>query len=317
MYKTIRSKLSLGLVCSFLAFFCCIGCAYANVLGVFSGASYGGIHAPASGAFTITATDGKTELTDADYAYANGVLTIKSTTPMTIKNTDATASTTDRIVIGQGSLQAGNTVNVTLAGVNIVASVRSAIEIADNAAFNVTLTLADNSKNVLETQASFYAGIQKCSSGGSVGTLTFQGNTGELLATGGTQGAGIGSHDTRLAENIVFDGGKITANGGRFGAGIGGANLGSGNKITIKSGTVIANGGWHGAGIGGGVRRGGSDITISGGTVISTGGEYGAGIGTGGVNGGEPQEVATNIVISGGNVTAIGGKYASGIGGGF
>ena len=60
------------------------------------------------GDFTVT---GDTE--DENYSYAGGVLTIKTGTPLTIKNTDSSKSTTDRIVIGSGV-----TANLTFAGVN-------------------------------------------------------------------------------------------------------------------------------------------------------------------------------------------------------
>lgn len=48
----------------------------------------------ATGAFTVTGgTDGT------DYKYDNGVLTIKTDTPLTIKNTDPDTATENRIVV--------------------------------------------------------------------------------------------------------------------------------------------------------------------------------------------------------------------------
>lgn len=277
----------------------------------------GAVNAPESGPFTVTGTSGQ-ELTENDYSYANGVLTIKSTTPMTIKNTNA-ASTTDRIVIGSGSLQAGNTVNLTLAGVNIATGSVSAMTIQDNATFNVTITLADNSENTLSTSATSYTGLQKSGSGEGIGTLTIQGGSagnGTLKATGGSAGAGIGSYNGHAASNIVINGGKVTATGGAFGAGIGSGASKNATNITINGGEVKAQGGAYASGIGGGVNKGGSHITITGGKVEATGGYEGAGIGSGGKNGGTTED-GSNITISGGEVKATGGYGGAGIGGGM
>jgi len=78
-------------------------------------------------------------------------------------------------------------------------------------------------------------------------TLTLQGNTGELYAFGGIEGAGIGGNG-----NIVVRGGKILAIGGIGGAGIGSELFSSCGDITIRGGEVAAYGGDQAAGIGSG-----------------------------------------------------------------
>lgn len=95
------------------------------------------------GDFTVTGgTEGE------DYSYAGGVLTIKTGTPLTIKNTDSSKSTTDRIVIGSDV-----TANLTFAGVNISLGVNegtegvSAVTVPSGAALD--LTLADGSANTV------------------------------------------------------------------------------------------------------------------------------------------------------------------------
>ena len=76
-----------------------------------------------------------------------------------------------------------------------------------------------------------------------------QGNTGELVATGGGKGAGIGGGTSgRDCGIVTISGGTITANGTYGGAGIGGGGSGSGGIVTITGGIVTANG--DGAGIG-------------------------------------------------------------------
>ena len=153
------------------------------------------------------------------------------------------------------------------------------------------------------------AGLEKT----STGKLTLKDDNkeaGNLKATGGKWGAGIGSGEGSGAENITITGGTVTATGGRLGAGIGGGREGKGENITITGGTVTAAGGEGGAGIGGGSSGNGENITITGGTVTATGGGYSAGIG------GSSSGSGKNITITGGTVNAAGGTYGAGIGGG-
>jgi hypothetical protein len=110
---------------------------------------------------------------------------------------------------------------------------------------------------------------------------------------------------------ITITGGEITATGGDCGAGIGGGTSAGGKNITIAGGKVTATGGKGAAGIGGGFYGDGNDIIITDGKVTATGGDYGAGIGGG--NHGEGK----NITITDGEATAIGGLNGAGIGGGL
>ena len=257
-----------------------------------------------TGAFILTS---ESELTDDDYSYSGGVLTIKSDTAITISNATPGTATTDRIVV-----ESGASANITLSGVNIDVSGMdntAAFQIADNSTGNVTITLAEGTTNTLKS-GSNCAGLHKNGNTDNIGKLTMQG-TGTLNANGGKYGAGIGGGISGSGSNITISGGTVTANGGKYGAGIGGGLSGSGSNITISGSTVTANGGKYGAGIGGGISGSGSNITISGGTVTANGGKYGAGIGGGDSGSG------LNITISGGIVTANGGEYGAGIGGGF
>ena len=164
--------------------------------------------------------------------------------------------------------------------------------------------------NELKSGAS-RAGLEKTSKT-STGKLTLKDDNkeaGNLKATGGKWGAGIGSGEGSGAENITITGGTVTATGGFNAAGIGGGNNGNGENITINGGEINATGGKYGAGIGGGSSGNGENITITGGTVTAAGGEGGAGIGGGSSGNGE------NITITGGTVTATGGGYSAGIGG--
>lgn len=141
---------------------------------------------------------------------------------------------------------------------------------------------------------------------------------GEIRATGGKNGAGIGAGRYGTGEYIHFMSGKITAKGGASGAGIGGGRRGNGNYISVYGGEIDAQGGDFAAGIGSGFTQSAKSIRIYGGTVTAKAGIGGAGIGSGAVN---TEDEAKNlsvskIEISGGTVKAEGRTSGAGIGGG-
>ncbi len=248
-----------------------------------------------------------------DYTYEEGVLTIKTATPLTIKNTDSSTPTADRILVAKDI-----SANITLAGVNIDGSLsdddddKSAFRIESYSTGNVTITLADGTTNMLKSGGGD-AGLNKSGDGDDIGRLTIQGGplgTGSLFATGGDEAAGIGSGFEMACSNITISGGNITATGGDGGAGIGGGLKGAVSKITISGGTVTAKGIYGGAGIGGSYRNG-SDITISGGTVIAIGGTMGGAA----IGGGDSSE-GSNITIKNSIVYVTAGSGADPIGDG-
>lgn len=279
-----------------------------------------------AGDFTVTGG-----ALDTDFSYADGVLTILTDTALTIKNTDPSTATTDRILVTKDQAA-----NITLAGVNIGTSDAAAFEIPMNSKGDVTITLASGTENTLISGGE-YAGLSKhvrndTSSGHSTptaaqmgGTLTIQGS-GKLTAQS-AGGAGIGGGSIRTAgfinvcstANIAITGGTIIATGGANSAGIGGGSASDAFNIFI-SGTadVTATGGSSGgAGIGGGYESNGGSVSgvpgivIAGGKVTATGGDFGgAGIG-GGYRGNSGK-----IEITGGTITAAGKDRAAGIGGG-
>ena len=159
---------------------------------------------------------------------------------------------------------------------------------------------------------------------------------GNLLATGGYGGAGIGGdaayRSFGASGMITINGGGIMATGTHGGAGIGGGasvNGGAGGTITINDGTVTAIGGANdygggGAGIGGGAADyatggTGGNIAINGGTITATGGTSnigysgggGAGIGGGGAPAMGVGGAGGIITITGGTVYANGGSNTS------
>ena len=174
----------------------------------------------------------------------------------------------------------------------------------------VNLILADDAK-LTATGGNNQAGITVSGGGNSLTIYGQTAQTGQLVATGEYNAAGIGGGYEQSGSNITINGGEVTATGGQNAAGIGGGDHGSGSNITINGGTVTANGGRVGAGIGGGCMDAGSNITINGGTVTATGGEWASAIGGGWKGSG------SNITINGGTVTANAGEDASGIGGGW
>ncbi|MCH5280791.1 MAG: hypothetical protein J1E61_04920 [Lachnospiraceae bacterium] len=247
-----------------------------------------------------------------DYTFEDGVLQVRTETPIVIRNADPAAATTNRIAVTDGEGEA----DITLAGVNIdVSSLlddsngRAAFQIADNRTGDVTIRLADGTENMLKSGRN-RAGLEK-NGEDAAGTLTISGNTGILQVEGGLYGAGIGGAKLEAGRSIAIDGGIIKAVGGDEGAGIGGGSEGDGFYITINGGTITATGGGKGAGIGGGTHGLGRVISINGGDVTAIGGVRAAGIGGG------YDKTGVNIIIHDGDIKARGTAGGAGIGGGY
>ena len=149
------------------------------------------------------------------------------------------------------------------------------------------------------------------------GSLATDIYSGEISATSGVGGAGIGGGaNGGVGEQIYVYSGKLTAISVSQGAGIGGGQGGPGRYIYIRGGTVEAGSRSAGAGIGSGDYAGPGasedthDIEISGGSVIAWSNYAGAGIGGGRYSSGH------DISIIGGEVMAQ-GYWGAGIGGGM
>ena len=226
-----------------------------------------------------------------DYAWSDGVVTILTGTPMTVSGSGWICK--ERIVVASGVAA-----DLTIENVNIYTE-SAPIEISAGSTLELTLM----GENQLSSASG--AGIL------NQGTLTISGS-GTVELQGGSSRAGI---ETTVGV-LIINGGDISATGGYNGAGIGGGRNGSGGTITINGGTVTASGQERAAGIGGGYGAGGGSVAINGGIVVARGGYWGAGIGGGGAlfeNSGD----GGTIQISGGEVTAVGGSNSgAGIGGG-
>ena len=163
------------------------------------------------------------------------------------------------------------------------------------------------------------AGIGSGSDGnGTDGTAYVEITGGEINATGGYLGAGIGG-GCNGSGNVTISGGTITAAGGDGAAGIGGGYY-NGATVTITGDAVIKNASStkYGAGIGGGLGHDG-DVTISGNAKIenATGGYGAAGIGGGAFS--SPDKIGNGNVVIKDNAeidNVQGGAYGAGIGGG-
>lgn len=249
---------------------------------------------------------------------SQGGVTKEDSAPV-IRNRDSSASTTNNVTI---KADTGATANVTLEDTNIDTTGGAGPNGAGDAAVrtegggNVNLNVElDNTLQSGDTRA----GVEK-GNGGNL-TIGSESGSGQLVATGGDGGAGIGGGENTGAENITITGGDIFAIGNGGGAGIGGGWDCSASDITITGGNVTAVGKQDdpgrigGAGIGGGGSQtsnagSGTNIKITGGRVTAVGGNYSAGIGGGYGSNGE------NITISDAEVIAIGGTCSAGIGGG-
>lgn len=111
------------------------------------------------------------------------------------------------------------------------------------------------------------------------------GDTGKLVAGGCHQSAAIGgggTSDTACTSNITITGGDITASGGSYGAGIGGGAYGAGTNIRIEGNADVTAFAGGGAAIGSGYQSAGnSDITITDHATVEAASENGCGIGQG------------------------------------
>ncbi|MBQ6086498.1 MAG: hypothetical protein IJK96_00390 [Bacteroidales bacterium] len=172
---------------------------------------------------------------------------------------------------------------------------------------NFTLTIEGTGKLTAESNG-YGAGIGAGYYWGRAGNIII--NSGEIVAIGGGDCAGIGAGCEASCGDITINGGTVTATGGREAPGIGSGYHTSCGNITITNGTIEAIGGNSAAGIGAGYEYSSCGIIeIKGGEVTSTGGKQGAGIGSGYYS-----SSCGNIIISNGTVKAIGGEDGAGIG---
>lgn len=140
-------------------------------------------------------TEGDTLTPGEDYAYANGVLLLKTSKPVTVSQHDTilnpskddSSATADRIVVDPGE---GTVAQVTLAGVRIGSSDHSAMSV-DSGSLELTLV----GENSLVSGESF-AGLQS-----GEHPLTILGE-GALEAKGGYGAAGIGGGNRGSATGV-------------------------------------------------------------------------------------------------------------------
>lgn len=123
-------------------------------------------------------------------------------------------------------------VYIILNGVNIDVSRTSdacAFKIADDSKANVTVKLEEGTTNILKSGTNC-AGLQKNGNKPDIGKLTITG-AGELIATGGDGGAGIGGGNAADGYDITITGGSVKATGGTpLGADIGDIPTDDGNN---------------------------------------------------------------------------------------
>ena len=307
----MRMKRMMGL---FLALVMSIGCLSLNPIASYAddtdaktfNINQGSVNITKSGTYTIEGTGQPT---------SNTIRVTGSNITVTITLKNVNIDVSNRIYnsafLAKGYGQSNVQLTIILQGTNSLKSgeERAGLTWNNNSDNDSTLEI-EGDGSLTATGGKNGAGIgSSWNRNGGTRNITITGGT--VIATGGYGAAGIGGDRGNSAENITIAGGTVTATGGDGAAGIGGGASDSGKNITITGGTVTATGGGGAAGIGGG-RQGGSgeNITITGGTVIATGARYGAGIGGGAWGSGK------GLTITGGTVTATGGYAAAGIGGG-
>ena len=201
------------------------------------------------------------------------------TTNVTLQDVDMKVDTTEAKT-GAIEIKGDGDTNLELNGNNTVLvendwfnHQHAAIEKADKNGKG-TLTIKDDKNNDGSPKK------EKDENGNAIG-----GDTGKLLAGGYHDAAAIGGSgeaDLRDTSNIIITGGDITASGGGYGAGIGGGDGGDASNIRIEGNAHVTAYGTGGAAIGSGYQStGSSDITITNNATVNAVSEYGCGIGHG------------------------------------
>lgn len=242
--------------------------------------------------FKVSATNTEETLSESDYTYFKGKLTINTDKGITIQNQDPDQATSDVIVVKYGVAA-----NITLAGVNIDCSgtEKPAFLIEDNSNADVTITLADRSNNIL-SGGTGKPGLQRNSVNDNKLTITCQKaneadhicdeNCGSLKVTGNGNSAGIGGSGEHIVGNLSILGGNITVSADT------GAGIGNGYNSVNRQKTID-------------ISRGNIDASS----------QQGSGIGYGRNN-----KLTMNLIIRGGRIKAAvegSGKDNFGIGGGW
>jgi hypothetical protein len=172
---------------------------------------------------------------DSNYTYTGGVLTITGDGSYNIrKRSDVTSTIVDRIVVNPWV-----NANITLTNVNIdmnISNDTSAFEMHHNSTVNLTLA----GVNVLRSGTN-RAGLQVHSSSTLVIT---EASTGSLEAIGGNRSAGIGGGNGGAGGTINILGGVVIATGRGAGwdngAGIGGGFNGGSGTIAVNNAVAFA-----------------------------------------------------------------------------
>lgn len=209
--------------------------------------------APAQAADTAGAFEVIGGTSGTDYSYSNGVLTVNDGASITISMaSEATKSTSDRIVVN------GNA-KITLNGVNITPvdagtdDGYSGIDLASGATLNITLQ--SGSSNVINGGTSITGapgpGIHVPESStliiGGNGFLEVKGASRDSEAAVGIGGNGSASQAGEACGNVIILGGTITVHGGtpkytgRIPVDIGGGNSDAGKGGDCKTVIILAS----------------------------------------------------------------------------
>ena len=242
--------------------------------------------------FKVSATNTEETLSESDYTYFKGKLTINTDKGITIQNQDPNQATSDVIAVKYGVAA-----NITLAGVNVdcPGTENPAFLIEDDSNADVTITLADRSNNIL-SGGTGKPGLQRNSVNDNQLIITCQKaneadhicdeNCGSLKVAGHGNSAGIGGSGQHIVGNLSILGGNITVSADN------GAGIGNGYNSENRQKT----------------------IDISGGNIDASS-QQGSGIGYG-----RGDLLTMNLVIRGGRIKAAvkgSGKENFGIGGGW
>ena len=204
--------------------------------------------ADTAGAFEVTGGTSGT-----DYSYSNGVLTVNDGASITISMaSEATKSTSDRIVVNGNAKIILNGVNITPVDADTDDGY-SGIDLASGATLNITLQ--SGSSNVINGGTSITGapgpGIHVPESStliiGGNGSLEVKGASRDSEAAVGIGGNGSASQAGEACGNVIILGGTITVHGGtpkytgRIPVDIGGGNSDAGKGGDCKTVIILAS----------------------------------------------------------------------------
>lgn len=170
-----------------------------------------------------------------DYAYSGGVLTVKSSTPLTISMSITDYPTRERIVIDAGAAGANVTLDSVLIDIGADGDRTSPIKVMPGTSLNLEVRGESKLSTAVSEGENGPAALHVPSGAGLKidGDGVLECTSAAGAAIGGSGIVGSGEND---AGTITINGGTVNAYGGAFSAAIGGGHGGGDGGVTTING---------------------------------------------------------------------------------